>query len=530
MIRAERARRNFALFVRDAWPELEPSTPLLWNFHIEALCIHLQALYERQITRLLIGIGPGHAKSTIVSQMFPVWCWINDPYSRWLCASHSLDLAIRDNRYRRRLIESEWFRERYGHIFTFAPDQRVKGYYENNKKGYHMALAVRSSGTGKRASHLLIDDAHNAMAGEAERKAVIEWFGKTWISRLNDQEKGPMVVVGQRLHSQDLPGHILELGGWEHLCLPEEFEPARRCFTKIGWTDPRTQEGELLWPEKFPKAVLAKLKKELGPLDYAAQYQQNPIPSGGYVFKQEHERQFTQTEDAYLLETPAGRKVVLKSDCYNFGTVDLAISSKQSADYTVIAIWAVTPARDLLLLHLARGHWSHPEQQDQIRQIFYQFEPEYFRVENVAYQLAIIQDLLMGGIPCREYKPTKDKVSRASSASVWQAAGKMYFLKGATWLPDFQSELYLFPKAKNDDQVDNASMAADVVRARGPLSEYEDDEIPEPIEGPVDLSIPIPVSQPLPGNEKDEMTPVVIVNKKPVDVFEYAASKWGEDW
>src|SRR5438445_10406391 len=102
-----------------------------------------------------------------------------------------------------------------------------------------MALAVRGSGTGKRASQLFIDDGDNAMEGEADQKAVIEWFGKTWISRLNDQQHGPMVVVGQRLRATDLIGHLLELGGWEHLCLTEEFEPDRRSVTKIGWQDPR---------------------------------------------------------------------------------------------------------------------------------------------------------------------------------------------------------------------------------------------------------------------------------------------------
>jgi predicted phage terminase large subunit-like protein len=491
--------------------------------------MHLQALHERQITKLVIGIAPGHAKSTIVSQMFPVWCWVNDPYSRWLCASHSLDLAIRDNRYRRRLIESEWFKTRYGHIFTFAPDQRVKGYYENDKKGYHMAVAVRGSGTGKRATHLLIDDANNAMAGAADIAATIEWYGKTWVSRQNDQENGPSIVVGQRLGANDLIGHILELGGCEHLCLPEEFEPTRRCFTKIGWTDPRKAEGELLWPERFPKRVLNKLKAELGPLDYAAQYQQSPVPAGGSVFKQEDERQFTQTEDAYLLETPNGIKVVLKSDCWNVGTVDLAISSKQSADYTAIGIWAITPARDVLLLHMLRGHWSHPEQQQKIKQLNQQFEPEYFYVENVAYQLAIIQDLLAEGILCREYKPTRDKVSRASSASVWHAAGKIYFLKNASWLATFLAELYLFPKAKNDDQVDNVSMVSDIVRARGPLSEYEsDEEIPEAAEETGRL-IPLTVPLKATPEEQEEALQVVRAARAP-DPFRWVAERYGGDW
>lgn len=479
-IQAEKAKRSFALFVKEAWYELEPGTPLLWNWHMDALCLHLQATYNREITRLLIGIAPGHTKSSLVSVLFPVWCWINEPRDRWLCASHSLDLAIRDNRNRRRLIESDWFQARYSNVFRLAGDQNVKSFFENDKKGYQIAVAVRSSGTGKRATHLLIDDPHNAMEGEANRKATIEWFGKTWVSRLNDQKTGPMVVVGQRLHEEDLSGHILQLGGWQHLCLPEEFEPTRKCFTSIGWSDLRTIEGQLLWPEKFSRETLEKLKFDLGPLDYAAQYQQLPVPAGGYIFKQEDERFFTETEDSYLLETPSGIKPVLKSDCWLFSTMDLAISSKQTADYSVIATFACTPARDLLLLDIRRGRWSHTEQQKQVKLVYLQFEPDYFSIESVAYQLALIQDLLIEGIPCREYRPTKDKVSRASSASVWMANGKMYWLKNATWLPDFRAEVFSFPRAAHDDQVDDLSMAADIIRAHGPLSSdygYDDSVI-----------------------------------------------------
>jgi hypothetical protein len=505
-IRAERARRNFALFVRDAWPELEPSTPLLMNWHIEALCAHLQALYERQITRLLIGIAPGHAKSTIVSQMFPVWCWINDPYSRWLCASHSLDLAIRDNRYRRRLIESEWFKSRYGHIFTFAPDQRVKGYYENSKKGYHMALAVRSSGTGKRADALLIDDANNAMAGPADIAATVEWYGKMWVSRQNDQERGMSIVVGQRLGSDDLISHILKLGGFEHLCLPEEFEPARRCFTKIGWTDPRKEEGELLWPEKFPKPVLDKLKAELGSLHYAAQYQQSPVPAGGAIFKEKWFRYCSIEGDYYELETPEGVRHVAIKDCLRFTVVDLAVSTKQSADWTVIQTYDVTPQNELLLIDQVRGHFDNPTQQKLIRLTYFRLKPQFVQIEAVAYQLALVQQLRdepvedsdgrKYSIPIKEYKPVRDKVSRASAPAILMENGKFYFLKTLTDLHIIKTEYLQFPKGSNDDIVDCGGQAAEVIFVpHGPMIwGIEDESDARSLE-----SVPVPGAVPVPS-------------------------------
>ncbi len=111
---AEEARLDFKLFAQAAWPVIEPGTPLIWDmsdgkrvsWHLDVICDHLQAVFERRIKRLAITIAPGHAKSSFVSVLFPVWCWISDPYSRWLCASYSLDLAVRDNKNRRDLIES----------------------------------------------------------------------------------------------------------------------------------------------------------------------------------------------------------------------------------------------------------------------------------------------------------------------------------------------------------------------------------------------------------------------------------------
>lgn len=476
---AEHARQDFKTFVKLAWNELEPGTPLLWNWHLDALCEHLQALQDRKIRRLVIGIAPGHAKSTIVSQMFPDWVWINDPYSRWLCASHSLDLAIRDNRYRRRLIESEWFQDRYSRIFKFSPDQKAKGYFENDKKGYQLAIAVRGSGTGKRATHMLIDDANNAMAGEADIAATVEWYGKTWVSRQNDQTNGMSVIVGQRLGSNDLIGHILEIGGCEHLCLPEEYEPARKCVTSIGWEDPRTVEGELLWPEKFPTEVLDTLKKTITSTDYAAQYQQSPVPAGGAKFKREWFRYFTETQEAYILETHEGIKSIYKNYCWFFITGDLAISQKQEADYTVFCVWCVTPENDLLLIEMIRARFSNPEQLKQIKLLHMRYPGAYFKIESVAYQLALIQQALAAGIPCKEYKPAGkgDKVARSSVATIWMENGKLFWRRGSDDLPVVETEHLMFPKAPNDDIVDNSIMATDEVtdanRGIGPL----DDEI-----------------------------------------------------
>lgn len=526
---AENLRRSFKLFAQAAWHVIEPGTPLLWNWHLDVICDHLQAVYERRIKRLAITIAPGHAKSSFISVLFPVWCMLNDPCERWLCASHSIDLATRDNKNRRDLILSEWFQARYGHLFQLSHSQSVKVYWENDHRGYSLAIAVRSSGTGKRGTHLLIDDANNAMAGLADIEATKEWFGKTWVSRLNDQENGPMIIVGQRLHEDDLIGHVLKLGGWEHVDLPEEYEPSRIQETSLGSYDIRTKEGELLWPEKFPREVLDKLKRGLGPLNYSAQYQQSPVPASGGTFQQRHERAFSITHDSYILQTPKGPRAVLKKDCTLFLSVDPAISEKQEADFMVIQTWVQTPIKDLLLLHSHRGHWSHNDQQDEVEEQFQARRGvDFAAVETVAYQNALFQDLINKGIPCKPFRPHTDKVARAASAAIWHANGKIYFLEGADWLPELQKELYKFPRASHDDQVDALSLASIVVRSRGPLSDdtatFEDD-IPDPIEGPLE-----PEEEEKEKPKEPEPSIFEVVENLQKDPFAYVAQLMGGDY
>src|SRR5258708_6379346 len=185
---AMRYALTFKLFAKAPWPVIEPGTPLLWNWHLDVIADRLQAVFERRIKRLAITLAPGHAKSSFISVLFPVWCWVNDPYSRWLCASHSLDLAVRDNKYRRDLIESEWFQERYGSLFKLSTSQNVKVFFQNNRRGYCMAVAVRSSATGKHDSHLLIGDPNNAMAARPDIEAPKQCTVKTWSHRMHDKE------------------------------------------------------------------------------------------------------------------------------------------------------------------------------------------------------------------------------------------------------------------------------------------------------------------------------------------------------
>lgn len=466
-------------FVRDAWPVLEPTTEFTPGWHIQAICEHLEAVTRGNITRLLINMPPRHAKSTIISVLWPIWTWLFAPSTRWLCASYALSLSIRDNRRCRVLIQSKWFLDRgYDKLFQLAGDQNVKSRFENNHRGYRMATSVASANTGEGGDILLIDDPHPAddATSDANREAAIRWFDETWSSRLNNQVTGKMVVVGQRIHQQDVSGHILEIGGWEHLNLCAEYEPAAPCVTSI-WADPREEEGELLWPARFPRRVLERLKVQLGAQAYAAQFQQTPVPAGGGQYRQEWFQYFKVDENtnSYILFGKQQTKSFFIGDCRMIGTADVAVSLKQSADYTVFAIWAITPDRDLLLLEIVRARLSNPEQIQVLKSLQRRWRMQYWVIEAVAYQLAFIQEAIRQGIPAKEYRPHKDKVARAATGAVWYQNGKIYHLDHAHWQTDFEKELLLFPRAAHDDQADQIPMAVEDVQLANTIGAIDDD-------------------------------------------------------
>jgi predicted phage terminase large subunit-like protein len=462
-LEAEENRDSLKLFLKSVWHIIEP-TPFVDGWVIDCLCDHFMALARGDIRKIVVNIPPRHTKSLFLTA-FRAWLWARNAQERILASSYNLNLSLRDNLRVRRIIEDPWFQARYGSEVQLQPDQNAKFYYENTAGGYQMALSVAGGVTGHGGSYLIIDDAHNASEAHSkqEREAALIWFREVWTNRLNDQEKDKMIVVGQRIHEGDVCGYIInDRPDWVHLSLPAYYEPSRRCLTPI-WADPRTEEGELLWPERFSKETLEGLRRDLGSMGFAAQYQQSPVPAGGGQFKQQWLRYFTATDTHYELVTPDTVKRVLIEQCYLFGTVDLAISQKQSADYTVIAMWAVTPDRELLLVDRLRDHFDNPEQQKQIQLFYQRYHPRFLLIESVAYQLAIVQQLWKLGLPVREYKPVKDKVSRASTASVFYEAGRVFHPRGALWLHEWESELLMFPMAEHDDQVDNASMACDAI-------------------------------------------------------------------
>ena len=369
-LQAEKARRSLREFVRQAWPVLEPSTPFVDGIHVRAICDHLQAVTDGRIRDLIMNVPPGHAKSLLVCVFWPAWMWIDRPQTRFLFASYAAGLSVRDSVKCRRLIESEWYQRRWGDRYQLAGDQNEKHRFENDRTGCRIATSVGGSATGERADIVVVDDPHSVDQAESdlERRSAVEWFNGTMCTRLNDFATGHKIVVQQRLHESDLTGDLLAKGGYEHLCLPAEFEADRRCTTTIGWTDPRQEDGELLWPEKISRTHLEVLKTSLGSYRYAGQYQQRPSPVEGGIFKARWWRYWRPAHMELVpvpVRLPDGGTAQVQAVAVpaEFDTMqqswDMAFKDKDGNDYVVGQVWG-TKGADRFLLDQIRARLDMP--------------------------------------------------------------------------------------------------------------------------------------------------------------------------
>ena len=214
-----------------------------------------------------------------------------------------------------------------------------------------------------------------------------------------------------------------------------------------------------MWPERFTVEDLEATRRALGSYLWSALYLGRPAPLDGNVFRRSWFRYYEHSGDTYKLHDSEPRTVNVNS-CRRFVTVDLAVSQRKSADYTVVAVWGVTKQHDLLLLHRVRKRLPAPGQVPMLRKLHDDWTPDTIGIEAVAFQLAIVQQARQDGLPVKELRPDKDKVSRALTAAARLEAGTVYWPRNAPWLDEWESELLLFPNSRHDDQTDTFSYAA----------------------------------------------------------------------
>lgn len=413
--------------------------------------------------------------SRIVSVFTPAWMWLRWPSWRSIFLSANPRVALRDSVYCRDLIESDWYRDTFAPAWTLADDQNAKSLFNNTAGGYRQAMGFSSRITGDRADALFVDDPHDAdeVTSDLIRQGVLDRWDGAIANRLNDLRCSVRVGIMQRLHEADWSGHVLKQGGWEHLCLPQEFEPERARVTAIGWRDPRTEAGELLFPARFPCEVLDAERRRLGSAGYAGQHQQRPAPAEGAMFKKSWLRHYRR-QDGPPVVFELGERFVPLTACRVFGTGDLATSLKTSADYTALALWADDRRGNLILLEMVHKRLEGPDIVPELERLHAKWKPQFFALDSACLHLAIIQEARRKGLAVRGLQPHKDKVTRAVPATVRMEAGQVWLPaedQAGAWLGEFISELLHFPMGEHDDTVDALSHACDdMVRNANPSS------------------------------------------------------------
>lgn len=454
-------------YIELSWPIIEPGRTYVPNWHIDCISDHLMAVSAGHILRLLVNVPPGGMKSLLTDAFWPSHEWgpQGRPELRYVSASYNIDLTVRDNRRTRSLITSDWYQERWGERFQLVGDQNAKTRFDNDRMGFKIATSVGGLGTGERGDRFIIDDPHNIKDGEsaAKRNETLLWFAEVVPTRLSDPRRSVIIVIMQRVHEADVSGVILERElGYTHVCLPMEFDPSRKCYVEVtGWSDPREEENQLLWPEHMPRDVVERDKRAMGSYAVAAQFQQTPAPRGGGMFQRVW-WQFYETghknRPRDVTEKPA--KARPTSFDMVVASVDAAFKSTASGSRVGLVVVGVVGPYRYVLDNRTRP-MTFTETVNEILDVLKTF-PRCNRVliEDKANGPAIIDTLSQKISGIIAVNPEGGKEARAAAMTASVESGHWLLPEGAPWVEDFIHEFATFPAAAKNDQVDAATQAS----------------------------------------------------------------------
>lgn len=436
-------------WIKLAWSQLYPSSPLVWNWHLDMLSDHYEAAHRGQIRNLVVNIPPGGSKSSITCVLFPCWGWIQNPERSWVFAAYGEKLIHRDARLSNTFMHSKWWTDRFGDIFTLPTVPRIE-HITNNKGGFRLGTTPNAEVTGFHANYQVIDDPNKPEElTKLAMQDVKDWYGRTMATRWRrPPEVNSLICIMQRLHCDDLTSLFLEWDDTVHICLPAEYNPTRHTRTPFG-EDPRRAPGELLDPIRLPRTEIARLRKVLGGTNAAAQLDQAPVPEGGGLFKRA-------SLQYWLVKPPQLDEILFSWDC--------AFKDEDTCDFVVGQVWGRVGAT-FYLLDQARGHWNFATTMIQMIQLALRWRDATTQlVEDKANGTAIIETLekKIPGIVAVD--PRGGKFARASAASAFFEAGNVFLpdpkLPGYEWVDSlYIPELLGFPRYKNDDQVDATTQA-----------------------------------------------------------------------
>jgi predicted phage terminase large subunit-like protein len=447
----KRLESSLYVFVQAAWDVIEPGKVFVGGKHIEAVCEHLEAVTRGDIKRLLINVPYRSTKSTVISVCWPAWEWAKAPSLQYLCFAHKQDNATRDTRRMRVLCKSEWYQSRWP--LGFAKDQNLKQNFQNDDNGTRIAAGMTTGVMGANADRIIIDDPMDIedTYSEVQSQAIFRHYDEEISRRLNSPGESAIVVCGQRVGHLDCFAHLLEetKDNWDHLVIPMRYEsehPWQRT-TSIGWTDWRTEEGELMCPERFPEEYVQIEETKPGA---AGQLQQRPSPRGGGMLK----REWFEIVGA----SPAQAERVRAWD---------KAATAGGGAYTAGVL--VARAKGVFYIeHVVREQTSPAARYQLLQQIAeldsakhgYGVVEQSIEEEggSAGKDAAWLERNLLSGHTVNCTRPTGSKEVRAQPFAAQAEAGNVKIVRGE-WNQAFLEELATFPTGKFKDQTDATSAA-----------------------------------------------------------------------
>jgi predicted phage terminase large subunit-like protein len=429
---------DFRAFVDYVFGLLRPGTPFKPNWHIDAMAHKVSQVATGEVKRLIITVPPRHLKSIIASVALPAWYLGHSPSERVVCISYSAELAKTHANDFRRVVTDPVYQAVFPRMIV---SRETDSEIHTTERGRRYATSIGGTLTGRGGNLIIIDDPLKPAdaVSDVSRQRVIEWYSNTLSTRADDKQTSRTVVVMQRIHVDDLVGHLLETkAGFEVLNLPAVAQSTTTYDLGNGRTHTREQ-GDLLHPAHEPEEVLREIKKSMGSMLFSAQYQQAPEPAGGKIIKRKMLRYYSAVE-----RRPTDRIVL---------SWDIALSEKEAADYSACVV--LLNRGDLYyVLEVIRGKFPFDRLKDKIMEV----KERYGRaaslvIEEGGISYGLIQSLQEKHINVVDYKPKGDKQERLISQIDLFEGGSVLLPNDAPWLEAFVAELLSFP-GRHDDQVD----------------------------------------------------------------------------
>lgn len=434
-------------FTERAFYQLNPTTPYVHNWHLDVLAAKLEACRRGTIRRLIVCLPPRSLKSLYASVALPAWWLGHDPSAQILCVSYAQELANKHALDCRSVMTSPWYQALFSTRLT-RPNQALEE-LTTTQQGVRLATSVGGVLTGRGADVLIIDDPlkpEDALSA-SQRTRVNEWFSHTLYSRLNSKAAGVIILIMQRLHEDDLVGHVWQQEPWEVVSFPAiaEADEEHVIETPFGRTRVRRRAGEALHPERESLEVLASIRKAIGPYDFASQYQQTPAPREGHLVKRAWLKTYRPEE------LPSTFDQIVQS-------WDTANKASELANYSVCTTWGIK-GKQSYLLHVYRQQVNYPDLKRAVLDQWRQWHATVILIEDRASGTQLLQELVTEGLPIQGVRSTEEKQVRLYAQTAVMENGFVSLPQEAPWLDTYLHELTSFPGSKHSDQVDSTSQA-----------------------------------------------------------------------